>query len=88
MAHFISQTDADFFFEMEKFPEEDKEYDFPVSGGKLVIDFTNVDKREKFLFDIYRGSVKITKVTYQNRVRKAYILRDWILMVLRIPIPR
>ena len=75
MAHFITQQDADFFFEMEKFPEEEKEYQFPSSGQKLTITFTSSDKRENFLFDIYRGSIKITKITYQNRVRKAFILR-------------
>lgn len=75
MAHFITQQDADFFFEMGKFPEEEKEYQFPSSGQKLTITFTSSDKRENFLFDIYRGSIKITKITYQNRVRKAFILR-------------
>lgn len=75
MAHFITQQDADFFFGMEKFPEEDKEHQFPSSGQKLSIAFNSSDKRENFLFDIYRGSICITKVTYQNRVRKAFILR-------------
>ena len=75
MAHFITQTDADFFFAMDKFPDEDKEHQFPISGEKLTIPLTSADKRESFLFDIYRGSIRITKVTYQNRVRKAYILR-------------
>lgn len=75
MAHFITQQDADFFFGMEKFPEEEKEYQFPSSGQKLTIAFTSSDKRENFLFDIYRGSIKITKITFQNRVRKAFILR-------------
>jgi hypothetical protein len=75
MAHFITQQDADFFFEMEKFPEAEKEYQFPNSGEKLIIAFTSSDKRENFLFDIYRGSIRITKITYQNRVRKAFILR-------------
>jgi hypothetical protein len=75
MAHFITQQDADFLFDMEKFPEEEKEYQFPTSGQKLTIAFTSSDKRENFLFDIYRGSIRITKITYQNRVRKAFILR-------------
>jgi hypothetical protein len=75
MAHFITQQDADFFFEMEKFPEENKEYQFPSSGQKLTLAFCSSDKRENFLFDIYRGSIRITKITYQNRVRKSYILR-------------
>lgn len=75
MAHFITQQDADFFFSMEKFPEALNEYNFPASGCKLVLPFVSADKRENFLFDIYRGSIRLTKVTYQNRVRKAYILR-------------
>ncbi len=75
MGHFISQQDADFFFEMGKYHNEEKEYDFPTSGVKLTIPFVSEDKRENFLFDIYRGAISITKITYQNRVRKAYILR-------------
>jgi hypothetical protein len=75
MAHFLSQQDADYFFEMEKFPEENKEYIFPYSGKSLIIPLNSSDKRESFLFDIYRGSICITKVTYQNRARKAYVLR-------------
>jgi hypothetical protein len=75
MAHFINQLDADFFFEMDKIPGEEKEYQFPNSGGKLIIPFTSTDKRENFLFDIFRGSIRITKITYQNRVRKAFVLR-------------
>ncbi len=75
MSHYISQQDADYFFEMDKYPEEAKEYQFPSSGQRLTIAFNSSDKRENFLFDIYRGSIRITKITYQNRVRKAYVLR-------------
>lgn len=75
MAHFITQQDADFYFGMKKLPEDDVEYQFPHSGEKLVLPFMSADKRERFLFDIYRGSIKITKATYQNRVRKVYVLR-------------
>jgi hypothetical protein len=75
MGHFLTQQDADFFFEMEKIPEEEKDFQFPGSGQKLTLAFTSSDKRENFHFDIYRGSISITKVTYQNRVRKAFVLR-------------
>jgi hypothetical protein len=75
MAQYLTQQDADFFFGMEKIPEEEKEYQFPISGQKLIIPFTSSDKRENVLFDIYRGSISIFKITYQNRVRKAFILR-------------
>jgi hypothetical protein len=75
MAHFITQSEADFLFGMDKIPEDDLEYDFPTSGKKITVKFTSSDKREKFLFDITRGSIKISKITYQNRARKAFILR-------------
>ncbi len=75
MAHFITQQESDFLFQMEKFPESNELYSFPVSGTKIVIPFTSSDKHESFLFDIYRSSIKLTKVTYQNRVRKSFILR-------------
>jgi hypothetical protein len=71
----ITQQDADLFFSMEKIPEEEKIYEFPYSGGKLIIPFVSHDKREKFLFDISRSAIKITKAKYQNRVRKSFVLR-------------
>ncbi|MCX6151315.1 MAG: hypothetical protein NTX22_12365 [Ignavibacteriales bacterium] len=75
MSYLITQTEADYFFQIEKIPEDDAKYTFPVSGDKLVIPFTSLDKRESFLFDITRSIIKIRKVTYQSRVRKIYILR-------------
>lgn len=70
MAHLITQQDADFFFEMEKFPEDDMEYQFPLSGEKLILSFTSADKHEKFLFDLYRGSIKITKGSIKIELEK------------------
>jgi hypothetical protein len=75
MAHSITQQDADFFFQMDKFPEKEEEYQFPLGGEKIIIPFTSADKREFFLFDIYRATIRVSKATYQNRVSKAYILR-------------
>ncbi|MBU2443954.1 MAG: hypothetical protein KJ666_00065 [Bacteroidetes bacterium] len=75
MAIFLTQTEADFFFAMEKIPESSEVYTYPLSGDKLLIPFTSLDKRENFLFDINRASIRITKVTYQNRVRKSFVLR-------------
>ncbi|MEW6087508.1 MAG: hypothetical protein AB1498_04330 [bacterium] len=76
MPHFLSQKDADFFFAMEKIPEEgNKEFNFPCQGEKLVLPFTSKDKRELFLFDITRASIKAEKITYQNRARKSFVLR-------------
>ena len=75
MAHFITQVEADYFFQMEKIPESNEHLSFPVSGIKIVLPFTSLDKREIFLFDIHRSSIKLSKATYQNRARKTFIIR-------------
>ena len=36
MAHYITQQDADFFFEMEKFPVDDKEGTFASEFNNLI----------------------------------------------------
>lgn len=76
MSIYLTQTEADFLFEIGKIPEnKDETYNFPVSGKKIVIPFVSADKRESFLIDINRASIKLEKITYQNRVRKSIILR-------------
>lgn len=75
MSYYLTQPDADFFFQMEKFPENEKSFEYPNSGEKLSLLFTSADKREIFHFDVLRGSIRITKATYQSRARKAYVLR-------------
>jgi len=75
MSYDLTQTDADFFFQMEKFPENEKSFEYPNSGEKLSLLFTSADKREIFHFDVLRGSIRITKITYQSRARKAHVLR-------------
>ena len=67
---FLTQDEARVLIEMEKHREKEKKYYFPNLGEKLVIPLISKDKREKFLLDIHRGMINLTKVTYQNRVRK------------------
>ncbi|MBK9334937.1 MAG: hypothetical protein IPM96_21685 [Ignavibacteria bacterium] len=75
MAIFLTQEEADYLFDIEKIPEDDKTIDFPSQGEKISLIFTSTDKREKFIFDITRAYVKLYKITYQNRARKAFVLR-------------
>jgi hypothetical protein len=70
----ISQAEADALIEMEKHRVDDKRWTFPAPGERLAIPLTSLDKRENFVLDITRGQLKLTKASYQNRVRQAIIL--------------
>jgi hypothetical protein len=70
----ISQAEADGLIAMEKQCVEDKTFLFPEPGGRLSITLASPDKRENFVLDITRAQIKLTKATYQNRVRQAIIL--------------
>jgi len=75
MAIFLKQEEADYLFDLDKIPEDDTTIDFPSQGEKINLTFTSTDKREKFIFDITRAYVKLNKITYQKRARKAFVLR-------------
>lgn len=71
----LTQSEADALFALPKKPKSSGSYTFPHGGSKLVIEFVSFDGREFFLFDITRGSIKVTKCTYQKRARQIEILR-------------
>lgn len=70
----ISQTEADALIEMEKHCPEDKIWLFPSAGGRLSVPLISTDKRENFVLDIARATIRLTKATYQNRARQAIVL--------------
>jgi hypothetical protein len=70
----ITQDEAEALIAMEKVRVDDKEWLFPMEGGRLAIPLTSRDKREYFSLDVYRGKIVLTKATYQNRARQAIIL--------------
>lgn len=71
----LTQEEADAMFETDKMPKGNCSYIFPEKGEKLSIPFVSSDSREEFLFDISRHEIKVSKITYQNRVRKIFPLR-------------
>jgi hypothetical protein len=54
------QVEADALMAMEKQCVEDKRYLFPEPGGRLTNALTSADKRENFILDITRASIKLT----------------------------
>ncbi len=58
---------------MEKLRVDDRTWLFRAPGDRLSIPLTSHDKREAFLLDVTR-QIKLTKATFQNRVRQAIVL--------------
>src|SRR5205814_605626 len=70
----ISQVEADGLIEMEKRFVDEKDWTFPAAGERIALALTSLDKRENFMLDITRARIKLTKATYQNRLRQAIVL--------------
>jgi len=70
----MPQTEADALIAMEKHCVENKSWSFPHAGARLSVSLTSPDKRENFMLDITRATIRLTKATYQNRARHAIIL--------------
>ncbi|HEY9139984.1 MAG TPA: hypothetical protein VIN93_03785 [Bryobacteraceae bacterium] len=70
----LTQDEADKLMAMEKRAVDEKELLFPPPAERLAVELTSLDKREKFMLDVTRGEIKLTKATYQNRARVAIIL--------------
>jgi len=70
----LSQADADALIAMPKRATDDREYDFPGPGNRLVLPLTSLDRREDFLLDITRVQINVAKVNYQNRARQVVVL--------------
>lgn len=70
----ITQAEADSLMAMEKKAIDQKDWTFPGPAERVVIPLTSLDKREDFLLDVTRYQIRLTKATFQNRVRVAIIL--------------
>src|ERR1035441_5894404 len=70
----ITQSEADSLMAMEKLFVDENDWTFPAAGGRIGLALTSLDKRENFMLDVTRAQIKLTKATYQNRVRQAIVL--------------
>ena len=70
----LTQADADALMAMGKKRVDDKGWIFPPPGERVSIALTSLDKRENFILDATRSQIKITKATFQNRVRQVIVL--------------
>ncbi len=70
----MTQADADRLLGTPKRRVDAKVWKYPSLGGRIVIPLTSTDKCEKFLLDVTRNSIDMTKGSYQNRARKTVVL--------------
>ena len=70
----LTQQEADALIAMDKHRTSDKLLNFPRPGERLAIELASADKREFFMLDVTRAQIKMTKATFQNRVRQAIVL--------------
>ena len=70
----LLQSEAAALIALAKIKVNDDLYDYPGTGGSLIVPLTSQDKREEFLLDIYRGRIDLLKGTYQNRARQVIVL--------------
>ncbi len=70
----LSEGEATALLKVEKKCVERSLFDFPRPGGKLRVPLLSVDGVTRFALDMGRGSISLTKATYQNRVHSTVVL--------------
>ncbi len=63
----LTQETADALLAMEKRKLDDSVWGFPDLGGSVQVPVVSADGEEHFIFDLGRGRIKLSKVTYQER---------------------
>jgi len=63
----LSQPEADRLILMEKRKLDENVWGFPDWGGSVSVPVESVDRSERFLFDLGRGRIKLSKLKYQER---------------------
>jgi hypothetical protein len=74
MSEELSQAEAEILMVMEKHRADEEHYDFPGTGGNLIIELVSADRRERFFLDVSRGRIDLAKGKYQERARMVSVL--------------
>lgn len=69
----LSQIEADYLIALEKRFVDQSPVSLPV-GSKQVRELVGPQDRERFLLDLWRGTIRLTKATLQTRAHTAVIL--------------
>lgn len=69
----LTQAEADFLIGMQKSFVEPVTISLP-AGADLTHELIGFDKKEKFLLDLSRGTIRLSKVKFQTRGRAIIVL--------------
>ncbi len=70
----LTQAEADQFIQMAKhFIRPPASISIP-PGMDETYELAALDDRERFLLDVWRGTLRLTKLKFQNRVRTVVVL--------------
>lgn len=69
----LTQTEADGLIQMQKHFVNSSTITIP-PGLDETYDLIGDDKREQFMLDLWRGTIRLSKVKYQTRGRKVIVL--------------
>jgi len=70
----LTQAEADHFIQIAKhFVLPPASISIP-AGFDDTFELASLDDREKFLLDVWRGTLRLTKLRFQNRVRTVVVL--------------
>jgi hypothetical protein len=67
----LTQSEADFLIQLEKERVSEDPWEFPILGGSISIPLASLDRKEHFQLDLSRASIKLSKMTFQNRARQS-----------------
>jgi len=70
----LTQAEADGLIAMQKRRTDDREWQYPGTGGSATVPLESIDGREDFLLDVHRARIDLVKGTYQNRARHVVVL--------------
>lgn len=70
----LTQAEADRFVSMAKHFVRPPESITILPGADDSYEVAALDDRERFLLDVWRGTLRLTKVSFQNRVRTVVVL--------------
>jgi len=70
----LSQDEADFLMSMEKRFVPSPPTISLLPGADLTYELTNEINRERFLLDLGRSAIRLSKVKFQTRARKTIVL--------------
>lgn len=70
----LTQAEADALLRMEKRCIDNQQHAFPQMGESLHMLLMSPDMRENFMLDVTRGSIAVSKISYQNRARQIIVL--------------